>query len=109
MRKTTLTALILLSSIFAFTQSLTTTVRIEPNGGGDFFSVILKDYDSYSTVTVGTSTLVIDKNQEIGNALIFTCYENDGICMFEFDYTTRKFRFYSNNKLILVGNIVATY
>ena len=109
MRKTTLTALILLSSIFAFTQNQTTTVRIEPDGGGNFFSVILKDYDSHSTVTVEDVTLVIDKHQEIGKALVFTCYENDGTCIFEFDYTTKKFRFYSNNKLILTGNIIATY
>ena len=108
MKKLTLTALILLSSIFAFTQNQITTVRIEPNGGGNFFSVILKDYTAHSTVTVGTSTLVIDKTQEIGNALVFTCYESDGTCIFEFDYTTKKFRFYSNNKLILTGNIIAT-
>lgn len=109
MKKLTLTAIILLSSIFAFTQDYNiTTVKIKADNGGSSFDVICKDYDYYSTVTVSEVTLVVDKVDDIGSTVLITCYESDGTCIFEFDYENKKFRFYSNSKLILTGTILKT-
>tara|TARA_R110000751_G_scaffold271737_1_gene371938 strand:- start:14 stop:337 length:324 start_codon:yes stop_codon:yes gene_type:complete len=107
MKKITLTISILLLSIFSFCQTTTTTVKLK--SGDEILYIKIKDYKTHSTLTVNDDVLNIDETEEIGNSYIIKCHERNGTMLFEFDFDSRKFRFYSSNKLIVYADIVEMY
>ena len=91
------TALLLTIAFAAFSQDITNAYIKSDEGA--FFTVVIKDYSNgVSTVTVNGVTATIDESKEFGESVTF-----------EFDSSTNRFRFYSENKLILSGTIIKVY
>tara|TARA_R110000796_G_C14327053_1_gene408643 strand:- start:279 stop:608 length:330 start_codon:yes stop_codon:yes gene_type:complete len=109
MKKIIITTTLLLTIAFAaFSQDITNAYIKSDEGA--FFTVVIKDYSNgVSTVTVNGVTATIDESKEFGESVLLICRDGGESVTFEFDSSTNRFRFYSENKLILSGTILKVY
>jgi len=105
MKKTTLTTLLLLTSIFAFCQDVSFSLKLRADNG-NVSMVIIEDYGNYSYISVNNITAQIDEVKETLNGVIYICRDSGGKFTAEFDLKNNVFRFYFNNKLEVKGTII---